>query len=80
MKESPVMSLNNYLSINQAKTGFQKLANIQKRRVVSFCVITRTVNVQLVLLKVLLNPFHATGLFLYPPERGIERDQWHEMS
>ena len=36
------------------------------------------------------NPFHATGLFLYPlkpsgtisflmlPE-GIERDQWHEM-
>ena len=39
----------------------------------------------------ILNPFHATGIFLYPLKksenlwfsdalRGIEKDQWHEMS
>ena len=34
-----------------------------------------------------ISPFHATSLFLYPPETrgflmfsgGMERDQWHEI-
>ena len=45
-------------------------------------------------LTTMFNPFHATGLFRYPPphrkhqqtkgflmfSEGIERDQWHQMS
>ena len=29
----------------------------------------------------IIDPFHATGLFLYPLKTsgGIERDQWHEI-
>ena len=38
--------------------------------------------ITLSLMKMLIiDPFHATGLFLYPLKTsgGIERDQWHEI-